>query len=79
MTANLERLLKDPAVSENKKKELALYQYIADQNVPAVAYPSGYQTIWVEMFARYYEQISFGQTSVDDAVDAFIAEAEGEL
>lgn len=76
---NLQRLIDNPQTSDAKRAELELFQYIASQEVPAVTYPQGYQTIFQETFARYYQEVAFERMSIDEAVEQFIAEAEAEL
>ncbi|WP_019178895.1 extracellular solute-binding protein [Microbacterium yannicii] len=78
-TANLEALLDSPDIPDTRKTELRLYAYLADADIAPVVYGKGYQSVFLDALARYYQQVSFGELSVEDAADAFIAEAEGTL
>ena len=78
-TGNLQRLIDSPEISDAKRAELELFQYIAAQKVPAVSYPRGYQSLFQDAFVRYYQEVSFERMSVEDAVAQFIQEAEAEL
>jgi len=78
-TANLQELLDDPATSEAKKSELALYQTLADTGVAPTVYGKGYASLFQQAVTRYFQQISFGEVSVQDAAEQFTAEAEGAI
>lgn len=78
-TANLEALLDSPDIPETRKTELRLYAYLADADIAPVVYGKGYQSVFLDALTRYYQQIAFGELSVEEAADAFIVEAEGTL
>jgi multiple sugar transport system substrate-binding protein len=56
-----------------------VYQDIVAHKAPVVVYPSGYQQIFVQAFTRDYQDVAFGRKSVQQAVDAFFQEANGQL
>lgn len=78
-TANLEALLDSPDIPETRKTELRLYSYLAEADIAPVVYGKGYQSVFLDALTRYYQQVAFGELSVEEAADAFIAEAEGTL
>ncbi|GMM95831.1 ABC transporter substrate-binding protein [Microbacterium sp. MTN4-26] len=78
-TENLQALLDDPATSEAKKSELALYQTLADEGVAPAVYGKGYASLFQQAVTRYYQQISFGDLTVDEAAEQFTNEAEGAI
>jgi multiple sugar transport system substrate-binding protein len=77
--ANLAALLESPDTPESKKTELELYAYLAESDIAPVVYGKAYQSIFLDALNRYYQQVAFGEMTVEEAADAFIAEAEGTL
>lgn len=78
-TENLQSLLDDPATTEGKKAELELYAYLADQELPPTIYGKSYASIFQEGVTRYYQRISFGELSADEAAEQFLQDAQGAL
>lgn len=61
--------------SAGVKTVLEQYQQIIDLNVKAQTIPRGYFAVFNQALTRHYQDIAFGRSSVDKAVDAFFAEA----
>lgn len=78
VTRLLRRQLHDPELPAQKKQWLGVYQDIVENQGEPIRYPAGYH-YFEEAFARYYQDIGFGRRSVDQAVDDFFSEVEGEL
>jgi multiple sugar transport system substrate-binding protein len=78
-TANLEALLDSADIPDTRKTELELYSYLTDADIAPVVYGKGYQSVFLDALTRYYQQVTFGELTVEEAADAFIAEAEGTL
>ncbi|WP_085477586.1 ABC transporter substrate-binding protein [Rathayibacter oskolensis] len=78
-TENLELIVDDPATSPAKKAELELYAQVAAQDVPPAVYGKGYASIFQQNLTRYYQQVSFGELSAEEAAEQFVQEAEGLL
>ncbi|WP_019178889.1 extracellular solute-binding protein [Microbacterium yannicii] len=78
-TENLKALMDDSATSEAKKSELALYETLADAGVAPTVYGKGYATLFQQAVTRYYQQVSFGELTVEEAAKQFTAEAEGAI
>jgi multiple sugar transport system substrate-binding protein len=78
-TENLQALLEDPATTEAKKSELELYQTLADAGVAPTVYGKGYASLFQQAVTRYYQQVSFGELTVEEAAQQFTDEAEGAI
>jgi multiple sugar transport system substrate-binding protein len=62
-------------VSPGVKSVLQQYQYILSKKVAAPVIPKGYNAVFETAFRRYSEDIQFGRTTVSQAVDGFLKEA----
>jgi multiple sugar transport system substrate-binding protein len=78
-TVVLEALLADPERPELKKHELELYQQIIENNPPTIIFPPGYQATFEASFKRAYEEIAFGNATVEESAEAFFDEANSSL
>jgi multiple sugar transport system substrate-binding protein len=78
-TENLQLVLDAPDTTEAKKAELELYAFVAEQDVAPAVYGRGYASIFQQNLTRFYQEVSFGQTSVEDAAEQFVTEAEAVL
>lgn len=72
---NLQTLIDHEDTSEVKRAELELYQQIVEQDVDPTTYGRGYASVFQDALARYYEQASFGQLTLEDAAEQFYEEA----
>lgn len=78
-TDNLEALEASAEISDAKKSELTLYQTLADAGVAPTVYGKGYASVFQQAVTRYYQQVSFGDLTVQDAAKQFTDEAEGAI
>ena len=75
-TANQEALLADPATPAGVKQNVTILWGLTDKkDLTTMEYPAGLSTLTTEL-TRLYQQVAFGQTTVDAAVDAFFNKAE---
>jgi multiple sugar transport system substrate-binding protein len=63
------------SASPGVKTVLQQYQYIVSKKVAAPVIPKGYNAVFEAAFRRYSEDIQFGRSTVSQAVDGFLAEA----
>lgn len=78
----LDALTKSPDISQAVKDQLSLYKSLVDGGVKPVTYKKGYAAIFANgggMITRYYQQVAFGKLSLNDAVNQFFADANGQL
>ncbi|WP_197024648.1 ABC transporter substrate-binding protein [Cellulomonas sp. KRMCY2] len=75
----LDAVLADPNTTELKRRELELYSQIVEDGPSAVQFPAGYRAVFELAFPRYYEEIAFGNLTVEEAVEQFFAEANTAL
>lgn len=78
-TENLQALIDDPETTDAKRAELELYAYLAEEGVAPTVYGKAYSSLFQQGVTRYYQQVSFGELSVDDAAQQFLEEAEGAI
>lgn len=78
-TKVLDALLADESLADTKKHELELYQEIVENDPPSIVFPPGYQATFEASFKRAYEDISFGRSSIEEAVTTFFDEANASL
>ena len=78
-TKNVEALLSSPDITDQKKSELELYKYLADEGVRPAIYLQGYASIFNDMLNRHYQRIAFGENTIGQGVDEFFSEANGVL
>jgi multiple sugar transport system substrate-binding protein len=78
-TENLKALLDSPDTTPAKKAELELYSYLAEEGVAPTVYGKAYASIFQESLTRYYQQVSFGELSVEEAAKQYLEEAKGTL
>jgi multiple sugar transport system substrate-binding protein len=57
------------------KTVLQQYQYILNAKVPAPVIPKGYNAVFETAFRRYSEDVQFGRSTVGQAVNGFLSEA----
>jgi multiple sugar transport system substrate-binding protein len=78
-TEVLGALLSDSELSDTKRHELELFQEIVENDPPTIIFPPGYQATFEASFNRAYEQVAFGNASVQQAVETFFEEANSSL
>lgn len=78
-TKVLDALLAQADLPETKVHELELYQQILEAEPQTIVFPPGYQATFEASFKRAYEDIAFGRSSVEEAVQTFFDEADASL
>jgi multiple sugar transport system substrate-binding protein len=74
-----EALLRDPATPDGTKRGITTFRRLSDAgDLATTTYPSGLSTLTREL-TRIYQELAFGETTVDDAVDAFFTSADRAL
>lgn len=77
--AQQEALLADAATPEGVKHNIEIMRDLSEAGaVTTTQYPEGIAALRAEL-VRLYEQVAFGNMSVDEAVDAFFTKAESAL
>jgi multiple sugar transport system substrate-binding protein len=72
-------LLADPETPEGVKQNVTVFRELTDAgDLTTTIYPAGRATLATEL-TRLFQELVFGQKSVDDAVDEFFASAEEAL
>lgn len=72
-------LLEDAETPEGVKQNVTILQDLTESgDLTTSAYPAGLPTLTTEL-ERLYQQVAFGEMSVDDAVDAWFTSAEDAL
>ncbi|MCI2417868.1 extracellular solute-binding protein [Saccharopolyspora sp. K220] len=74
-TALLQQQLRDPELAPSKRAELSLYQEILRRDPQIVLFPAGYEVAIDDNLKRSYERVAFGLTTVDQAAQEFVVEA----
>ncbi|NLP85265.1 extracellular solute-binding protein [Microbacterium sp. CFH 90308] len=78
-TDNLQAILDSPDTTAAKKAELSLYQTLADEGVAPSVYSKGYASVFQQAVTRYFQQVSFGEITVEEAAEQFTDEAESAI
>lgn len=73
-----QRQIEDPDMDRGTVRQLELFEEVIEVAPEPVLYPSGYRGV-DEALRRAYQEVAFGNLSIEEAVDAWFTEAEGLL